>query len=811
MKTRITYQRVRLDSGQHRRILGVMAVLGILAFLPVALRLYDLMVADYEYYAQLALRNQTRSTTVTAHRGTVYDRNMNILAASRSVENVYLDPHELKQSKADIPAVAQVLGDILDKDPQWISEQAADTKMRYKQIAAGVDSDTAARIRQYINENNISGIHLEPGSQRYYPYNTLASQVIGFTNASNTGSEGIEAAYNSYLSGSAGKVITTKGNNEMDMPFSYEKYIASQEGCSVILTLDATVQACLEKQLENAIARYDVRNGAFGIVMDVNTGEILAMATLGGYDPNNYLEIYDPSVSQELEQLRQNYLQLPEDSQGYADGKALYQKTLSEAQLKQWRNRCLSDGYEPGSTFKVLTMAAALDCGAIDLNTSFYCKGAEQIPGRSQLLHCWRSAGHGAEQTPQALQNSCNIAFAHIALKLGGERFYEYVERFGVLEKTGIDLSGESKGVFFDKALVTDTDKWGTASLTSGSFGQTFKLTPLQLVRAISSVVNGGLLMEPYVVAEVVDSQGNTVLKQEPTVVRRTISEETSDIMRVLMESVVTEGTAKNASVAGYRIGGKTGTSEKIDVFDENGQRVQDKIVSFVGVAPMDDPQYIVLVALDTPSRETGIYISGGVMAAPTVGAVMADILPYLGVEQTFSADDAAGQQVVLEDFTGMTPEQAQKILKEQGITARLEGTGDTVTGQLPAPGQSVPGGSQVLLYLGEPVQQRMVEMPDFYGMNRQQASDAAGTLGIYILVSGNPEISQGVIVTMQDIAPGTMVPVGTTVKLEFTDTKAVDGRPEQEIIYETKGIAHRPDRPGNQYRYECGYQRRSL
>jgi len=775
MKKSRRYQRVRMDSGQHRRILGVMALFGLVAFLPVIGRLYGLMVTDYDYYSGKALNNQTRSTAVTAHRGMIYDRNMNILAASQSVEDVYLDPHELKQSKADIDALSQALGQILQKDPQWIAQQARDTKMRYKLIASRVSTETGSQIRAYINEQGIAGVHLEPGSQRYYPYGTLASQIVGFTNASNTGSEGVEAAYNSYLSGLQGRVITTKGNNEMDMPYSYERYIASQEGCSVILTLDATVQACLEKQMEAAIARYDVQNGAFGIVMDVNTGEILAMATLGGYDPNQYLEICDPAVSDKLEQLQQKYLLLPEDSEAYTQGKQAYQQALNEARLKQWRNRCISDGYEPGSTFKVLTMAAALDCGAIDLNTSFYCKGAEQIPGRAQLLHCWRSSGHGSEQTPQALQNSCNIAFAHIALKLGGERFYEYIQRFGILEKTGIDLSGESKGVFFDKALVTDTDKWGTASLTSGSFGQTFKLTPLQLVRAISSVVNGGLLMEPYIVSEVVDSDGNTVLKQEPTVVRRTVSQETSRIMCGLMESVVTEGTAKNASVSGYSIGGKTGTSEKIDVFDENGQRVQDKIVSFVGVAPMDDPRYIVLVALDTPSRSTGIYISGGVMAAPTVGAVMADILPYLGVEQTADPQDPASKTVVLEDMSGMTLQQAQAYLKEAGITAVTEGDADTVTGQLPSAGQSVPGGSQVLLYLGEQPQQRQVEVPDFTGMNRQQASDAAGAVGLYILVTGNPEATPKVLVTGQDIAPGTKVSAGTMITLEFTDTQAAD------------------------------------
>ena len=767
--------RLRLDSGQHRRILLVSAVLGVLAFVPVAVRLYILMVKDYDYYSSLALRNQTRTTTVSADRGDIFDRNMNLLATSVSVENVYLDPHELKQSKADIQAVSQVLGDILEEDPAWIARQAADIKKRYKQVGKCVDEETAGKIRDYINASGISGIHLEPTSQRTYPCGTLAAQVIGFTNASNEGCEGVEAAYNSYLTGSTGRVITTKGNNEMDMPFSYENYVSSRQGDSVILTLDTTIQACLEKQLSAAIDRYDVQNGAFGLVMNCKTGEILAMATLGSYDPNNYLEIADPETAAQLEALKKGYLAQTEGSEGYEAGKQAYQQALSAARLKQWRNRCISDGYEPGSTFKVLTMSAALDCGAIDLNTSFHCSGSEQIPGRAQRLHCWRSTGHGAEKTPQALQNSCNIAFAHIALKLGGERFYEYVEKFGVLEKTGIDLAGESKGVFFDKALVTDTDKWGTASLTSGSFGQTFKITPLQLVRAIASVVNGGELLEPYIVSEILDADGNTVMKAEPTVVRRTIQPETSDTMRNLIKSVVTEGTAKNARVAGYSIGGKTGTSEKIDVFDENGQRVQDKIVSFVGIAPMEDPEYIVLAALDTPSRTTGIYISGGVMAAPTVGAIMADILPYLGVERTFSEDDIAGKEIVMADYTGMTEKEALALLKQESLTAVVSGTAETVTGQLPAPGQTVPGGSQVLLFFGETPEAETVKVPDFSGMNRQQASDAAGALGLYILVTGNDAVSPNVTVTAQSTAKDTPVPEGTTITLEFTDTTARD------------------------------------
>ena len=753
------YGRLRMDSGQHRRVMLTAVFLGILAFLPMIARLYWLMVEQYDYYSNLALGNQTRSTAVTADRGTIYDRNLNVLAYSENRENVYLDPHELKQSKANIPAISEFLGRVLEKDADWIEAQAADLRRRYKQVGSQIPEQTASQIREYIRKHQISGIHLEPTSVRVYPQGTLAAQVIGFTNASNDGTEGVEASYNAYLAGSAGRVITTKGNNEMDMPFSYEKFQASQKGADVILTLDATVQACLEKQLAAAIDRYDVRNGAFGLVMNCKTGEILAMATLGSYDPNNYLEIADERVLLSLQQLLES-----------GGDQAAYSKALAEARWKQWRNRVLSDGYEPGSTFKVLTMAAALDCGAITLTTPFYCRGAEQIPGRSQLLHCWRSAGHGAEQTPQALQNSCNIAFAHIALKLGGERFYDYVQRFGIMEKTGIDLAGESKGVFFDKKLITDTDKWGTASLTSGSFGQTFKITPLQLVRAISSVVNGGNLLEPYIVSEVVDENGVTLLRQEPTVVRTTISPETSNTMRELIRSVVTEGTAKNAAVAGFSIGGKTGTSEKIDVFDENGQRVLDKIVSFVGIAPMEDPEYIVLAALDTPSRSTGIYISGGVMAAPTVGAILADILPYLGVERT-----AEAEAVPLKDLVGLTLKEAKATVKEEKLTVTSLGEGETITAQLPAAGEQVFPGSEVLVYLGDGDAERVAVVPDFTGMNRQQASQAAGKLGLFVIATGNAEDSPRVTVCGQKEPAGTELPVGSAVTLQFADSTARD------------------------------------
>ena len=763
------YRRVRADSGQQRRIGLTMALLGAAAFLPVLVRLFGLMVMSYDTWSALALSNQSRTTRVQSARGEIYDRNMNILAASRTVENIYIDPRELQQTGADIPAVAAALAEILEVDAGHVEKLAGDRTKRYHLIRDRVREETAAQVREYIEKTAVEGIHLEPNSQRYYPYGPLAAQVIGFTNASNDGAEGIEASYDAYLSGEMGKTVTTKGNNEMDMPFSVERYLEGRTGASVVTTIDVTVQQALENQMRLAVDRYAVQNGAFGIVMHVKTGEILAMATLGSYDPNAYLEIADADTAAELDEMRLQYLRYDENAQEYTAGKAKYRDALVAARLKQWRNRCISDGYEPGSTFKTITLAAAIDCGAVTVASRFSCGGAEQIPGRSQLLHCWRSQGHGGQDTAQALQNSCNLAFAHIGLKLGGERFYEYMEKFGILEKTGIDLAGESGGVFFSRELIVDTDRWGTASLTSGSFGQTFKITPLQLVRAVSAVVNGGYLMEPYIVSEVLDPEGNVLLRQEPTVLEHPISEETSRIMCGMIESVVTEGTAKNAAVARYRVGGKTGTSEKIDVFDENGQRVRDKIVSFVGLAPMDDPEYIILVALDTPSTSTGIYISGGVMAAPTVGAVLADILPYLEVRR-----ESEPVLVKVPDVSAMTGKEAAEALAEAGLTAVIQGSAQAVTAQLPEPETWLEQGSQVLLYLDSPVP-GTAAVPDFTGMTLGQARDAASAAGLTLRTAGNPDTHLPLKVQIQDVPAGTRVDPGTAITITLTDPAAQD------------------------------------
>lgn len=753
----------------RRMILAAIVLIGVVAFAVLVGRLVKLMVIDHEYYEKKAINNQTRSTSITASRGTIYDRNMNVLAASSSVENIFLDPLELYQNEVDIPFLARNLANILDLDADWIEEQAADTDMRYKMLKRKQTQDVCDQVRQFISDNDIIGVHLEPDSQRYYPYSSLAAQLIGFTNTENIGSEGLESYYNNVLEGRAGAVITTKGNNETEMLYSYEKYYEASDGDNLVLTIDTTVQYYLEKQLQDAIDRYDVLNGAFGIVYDAQTGEILAMSTLGSYDPNNYLEIFDVDTRTQLEEV---YISLQLYAEGSEERKAAvasYNSAVAAARLKQWRNRCVSDGYEPGSTFKILTLAAALDSGSVSLNSTFYCGGSEKFEGREQILHCWKSAGHGAIDTAGALQGSCNIAFGHIGLMMGGETLYDYCRAFGLMETTGIDLPGEASGLFHSKSTLSDYSVYGTSYLISTAFGQTIKPTPIQMVRAVGAVINGGYLLEPYIVSEVIDADGNVVEQNSRTVIRQVISEETSSIMCDLIESVVTDGTAGNAKVVGYRIGGKTGTAEKTD------QNTDDKIVSFVGIAPMEDPRYVVLIALDTPNAATGQYISGGVMAAPTVSAVFEDILPYLGVEAEYSEEDMDRVNVSMPNVVGMTESEAAAALKNEHLNYRIIGDGTTVLGQIPASGRQLPGNSTVLLYTDDSMPTDKVEVPDLMGMTVSEATNALSDRGLYLQAKGTDSTAWHVVVTDQDIAAGTEVARGTTVTVIFADTTAMD------------------------------------
>ena len=767
-----------------RRTLFLMVLCGIVAFIPLIATLYKLMIVEHDHYEALAINNQTRSTRLTAARGEIYDRNMNILAASTTVETVFIDPNEIAkemekpENSGLLDTIANGLSNILGVEPDFVRMQAADTKYRYKAIERKISEELADEVRTFINDNKIKGVYLETDAKRYYPYSSLGAQLLGFVSDDNIGTEGLEAYYNSYLEGVAGKVVTTKGNYGSEMPYTFEKYYDATNGDSLVLTIDTTVQSYLEKNLQAAIDRYEIQNGAFGIVMDVNSGAIVAMATLGSFDPNDHRAIYDEVLNERLEQQYQQLLRLQKGTEEFEKAKTEYNQAVAAARLKQWRNRCVSDGYEPGSTFKVISLAEALDCGAATVNDTYYCSGAEKIADREQVVHCWKAAGHGAETTAQALGNSCNIAFGHIGVQLGGTRFYEYAQDFGITERTGIDLPGEAWGYFFDFETLTK----GYASVISGAFGQTFRVTPIQQARAIAAVVNGGYVLEPYIVSQVLDADGNVVKENGRTVLRQAISESTSVTMRDMMEKVVTEGTAKGAHTPGYRVGGKTGTSEMTDTFDENGKMVEDKIVSFVGVAPINDPQYVVLVALDTPKYQedntkytpNGYYISGGLMAAPTVRDIFLDILPYLGVEPDYASGEIRGVNVKMPELTGMTQEEAAAALKNKSLTYRTLGTGAIVTDQIPAAGAELPGDSEVILYFDYEKSTEQVEVPDFVGYAVADVNWLANNAGVYVQAKGTDRTSYATV-TYQSVEPGTKVDRGTTITVEFTDHSSLE------------------------------------
>ena len=746
----------------------IMVICGVVLFVPLIVHLFRMMVLEHDKYQSSAISNQTRSVAISADRGSIYDCNMRTLARSVAVDTIFIDPNAIAKAEEDVNLIANGLSAILGVEKSFILEQAADTDMYYKVIARKQPTEVTDQVRAFIEENDLSGIHIEPDTRREYPLHSMAAQIIGFVNGDNVGQEGLEARYNERLQGTAGRTITTKGNNSTEMIYSYEKYYPATDGNSLVLTIDAEGQELVEKNRQAAIDKYDVLHGAFSIMMDVNTGEIIAMATLGSYDPNNYLEVTDVSVLEELAALQKQMDDAREGSEDYLLLQQQYNELLYGARLSQWRNRCVSDGYEPGSTFKTITLAAAIEEGVVSPDDSFYCGGAEDIPGRTSTLHCWKKTGHGCLTAAQALQNSCNIAFAHIGMSLY-EKLYDYADAFGLLEYTGIDMSGEAVGYFYQRENL----HYNTY-VTTASFGQSFKITPIQLVRAIAAVVNGGYVLQPYVVSEILDENGNVLQKNGRTVIRQAISEETSAVMCQILESVVTDGTSGNGKLAGYRIGGKTGTSEKLDVLDEFGNQTDDKIASFVGVVPINDPKYVLLVVLDSPNGAGGTYISGGVMAAPVARDIFADTLPLLGVLPDYTdVEDMSLVNVEMPDVRGMSEKEAAELLASQSLTYRVVGEGGEVTGQIPAAMSMLPGRSQVILYMGEEVPSEKVSVPDLSGLTMWEANMIAEEYGIYLQVRGSSVTWARI--TDQDFLPGTEVELGTTVTVELTDSTALD------------------------------------
>ena len=725
----------------------LMILMGVVMFVLLFFRLFDLQITRHEELQGKAVNQQTRRTVVTANRGTIYDAGGNILAISSSAETVILSPLEIDNAVNDTEdpvswtkeSLAAGLAEILGKDASAIRKRMDNVKSQYEVIQLRADEDTAAKVRSYVDENKIAGVHLVADTKRYYPYGSLAAQVIGFVGDENTGLYGLEAYYEKELEGQSGLVISSKDQAENDMLYTYEQYFAAKNGSDLTLTLDTTIQYYLEKGIESMVDKFSAANGASGIVMDAKTGGILAMASYPNYDLNDFLTVSDQTLQERIER---------------------GESTVADMQLLQWRNKALNDTYEPGSTFKILTLSAALEEGVVDKTTTVNCGGSVNISGYT--IHCSNKNGHGLQTLVQSVGNSCNPAFINYGLRIGSEKFYEYMRSFGLMNTTGIDLGGEAVGVFAADSSFTQLD------LACYAFGQNFTVTPLALIAAQAACVNGGYLHTPYLVERITDSDGNVTYRHDNTPVRQVISEQTSATVRECLEYVVASGTGKNGQVAGYRIGGKTGTADK-------GQ-TGDVVVSFLCFAPADDPQVIMLITMDTPSRATGTYVSGGNMVAPTASTVMAEILPYLGVEPSYSAEELLGMDTTVPNVIGMSVEEAKAKLKDRALSYKIVGDGETITDQTPAGGAIIPGKSSVILYVGEEKSTDKCVVPHLIGKTPSEANTTATAAGLLIRFSGTTgSESSSVRVLSQSIDEGTEVEAGTVITVQLGDTSVTD------------------------------------
>ena len=744
-----------------RRTLFLLSVCGIAAFLVLGARLYLIQIVQHDEYEAAAIAQQGRETTVSAARGTIYDRNGVVLAMSAGVDTVYISPAEIERYDEDKEAIARGLSEILGVDYETILKKAGNTNSWYEVVARKVEEDVAEQVRQFKSDGGYVGIKIESDTKRYYPNGSMAAHVIGFVGLDNTGLGGIESRYDSVLSGESGYVMRSTTAAGTDMLYSsYEDYVDARDGDSISLTIDAVIQNYVEKHLAQAVEDYDIQNGAAAICMEVDTGAILSMVSLGNFDLNDYQTI-SAEAEAEISSIAQS-----EDE---------YNELYALAQQQQWRNKAISDTYEPGSTFKIITLAMALEEGVVSENSSFYCGGSMNVLGRGTPLKCWKHGGHGSQTLTQAVQHSCNVAFVNIGQLVGEEKFYEYAEGFGFIErtadtsqqltaKTGIDLGGESGSIWWSEDVFCNPEN--LSQLAAASFGQTFNITPIQLITAVSACVNGGNLMKPYLVQSISDSEGNLISQTEPELVRKVISEDTSAAVCRILEQVVgdqVEGTGHNAYVAGYRIGGKTGTSTKTTK-EISGEK--EYIVSFIGFAPADDPEIAILVLLDDPSSESGIYISGGQMAAPVVGKMMADILPYLGVEPEYSDSELAAADRAVPDVSGMSLTEARSALTEAGLNCRVIGEGDTVTDQLPRAGAVIASGSEVLLYAGQSPSPVEETMPDLRGLSYEAAIEKLRGLGLYVTAGNGVTDAQSELISGQSIAPGENVEHGTVIEV---------------------------------------------
>ena len=684
-----------------------------------------------------AERNQLSDTQIAAERGTIYDSNMNVLAKSASAWLVYINPSQIKddtQKELVVNGLSQILG----VDADSVRTKAEKTKTGYQKIAGEVETDVKEALEAYIDENSDNKlstiIGIDPDTKRYYPYSSFASTIIGFTNSDDQGVGGIEMQYDDDLTGVSGRIITAKNAQQGSMSSDYETTYDAKPGESLVLTIDEVIQYYLEQGLEQALVDTGAKY-AYGIVMDTDTGAILGMTSKPDFDLNNPRKISNAALSETIAAITDDTQRAQETTN------ALY---------AQWRNRTISDTYEPGSVFKTVVVSAALEEGVVDLNTTYTCTGGIQVADNYQ--RCWKPGGHGHETLTQGLMNSCNPFFITIGQALGEERFYKYFEAFGFTEKTGIDLPAEAKPVA--SKTYHALESMGISELSSSSFGQTFQVSPIQMITAVNTIANGGKLMQPYVVDSKLDSDGNVVYKTTPTVKRQVISEKTASTVADMMEQVVSIGTGKNAYVAGYHVAGKTGTSEKIGI--EGAY-----IASFAGFAPADNPEISILIAIDEPTGEHG----GGAVAAPIAGMLLEKIMTYLNVEPQYEDDELSNISSVAPSLVGKSVGDAK--VSAAKFTVKVVGSGTKVISQTPAAGQQMRTGGVIVVYTEENAAKQTATVPNLCNMSMSQANSAAVNAGFNIRLSGTTNSGE-VLSYKQSVNAGEEAEIGSVITVYF-------------------------------------------
>lgn len=738
----------------QQRTMRLLAIIIILGFGATIFGMGYSQLYKGDFFKTKAETQQLSDTAITAQRGIIYDANMSVLAQSASAWKISLNATAF----AEIPAKAQeqvysVLINTLGVTREYIENKASYKQYNSVSIKTKVEKEAKDKLEAFVkgtfidknnNEQSFgSVVMIDEDVKRYYPYSTLASQILGFTGTDNNGLSGLESYYNSTLTGVDGRVISARSNSSVAQDIEYKSVYEAKQGTSLVLTVDETIQRYLENALSSCYETSKA-NSCTGIVMDVKTGAILAMSTKGDFDPNDPYTINDKRTIESINKI--------------TDTKEK-EKAEEEAMYSQWRNRAISDTYEPGSVFKLITMAAGLEENVVKYDEKFTCTGSVNVADR--IYSCHNTAGHGTQTLTEGLMNSCNPYFITIGQRLGVDTFYKYFEAFGFTEETGIDLPGEAS----PKAGVTyfKKDTMTKVNLASSSFGQSFQITPIQMITAVNAIANDGKLMQPYIVSKTLDSDGNVILQNQPIEKRQVVSESTSEKIMASMEQVALNGTARNAYVAGYRVGGKTGTSDKLN-------NVGQVVASFVGVAPTNDPRITVLIVVDEPEGATG----GGAVAAPVAGEVIENTLTYLNVERQYNDSEKALLDVQVPSVTGDSVSEAKSSLEEDKFSVQIVGEGDKVLSQMPASGQYIPQGGVIVLYTEKQKKKLKTVVPDFTGMTITEANYAAVNAGINIKVSGNSLSEESMTAYRQSSLKGSEVESGSTVTVYFRTTSGV-------------------------------------